>query len=139
MGFGSYDFMRQGTGCICCYSLKNTKFPEYIFNTDSGVCALDWHPSRPALLAVGLYDGTVLVYDVRGRTRKPIYASTIRTNKHTDPGGHTFLFLIRSRESTFGSYSDSVDEGRISSIARGHICRVYSVTADQNPEPRIPV
>ncbi len=85
VGFGSYDFMRQGTGCICCYSLKNTKFPEYIFNTDSGVCSLDWHPERPALLAVGLYDGTVLVYDVRARTKKPIYASTIRTNKHTDP------------------------------------------------------
>jgi len=85
VGFGSYDFMRQGTGCICCYSLKNTKFPEYIFNTDSGVCSLDWHPERPGLLAVGLYDGTVLVYDVRGRTKKPIYASTIRTHKHTDP------------------------------------------------------
>jgi len=85
VGFGSYDFMRQGSGCICCYSLKNTRFPEYVFNTESGVCSLDWHRQRPALLAVGLYDGTVLVYDVRGRNRKPIYASTVRTQKHTDP------------------------------------------------------
>jgi len=111
VGFGSYDFMRQGTGCICCYSLKNTKFPEYIFNTDSGVCALDWHPQRPALLAVGLYDGTVLVYDVRGRTRKPIYASTIRTNKHTDP-----VWEVRwdvSTEGTLCFYSISAD-GRVS-------------------------
>lgn len=85
VGFGSYDFMRQGTGVICCYSLKNTRYPEYVFNTDAGVCSLDWHPLHPALLAVGLYDGTVLVYDVRARTKKPIYASTVRTNKHTDP------------------------------------------------------
>jgi len=85
VGFGSYDFMRQGTGVICCYSLKNTRFPEYVFNTDAGVCSLDWHPSHPAVLAVGLYDGTVLVYDVRARTKKPIYQSTVRTNKHTDP------------------------------------------------------
>lgn len=85
VGFGSYDFMRQGTGVICCYSLKNTRYPEYVFNTDAGVCALDWHPSHPAVLAVGLYDGTVLVYDVRARTKKPIYQSTVRTNKHTDP------------------------------------------------------
>lgn len=85
VGFGSYDFMRQGTGVICCYSLKNTRFPEYVYNPDAGVCSLDWHPSHPALLAVGLYDGTVLVYDVRARTKKPIYQSTVRTNKHTDP------------------------------------------------------
>jgi len=85
VGFGSYDFMRQGTGVICCYSLKNTRFPEYVFNTDAGVCCLDWHPNHPAVLAVGLYDGTVLVYDVRARTKKPIYQSTVRTNKHTDP------------------------------------------------------
>merc|ERR1711907_327589 len=85
VGFGSYDFNRQGTGVICCYSLKNTRYPEYVFNTDAGVCSLDWHPNHPALLAVGLYDGTVLVYDVRARMKKPIYQSTVRTNKHTDP------------------------------------------------------
>jgi len=85
VGFGSYDFMRQGTGVICCYSLKNTRFPEYAFNTDAGVCCVDWHPTHPAVLAVGLYDGTVLVYDVRAKTKKPIYQSTVRTNKHTDP------------------------------------------------------
>lgn len=85
VGFGSYDFMRQGAGAISCYSLKNTRFPEYVFQTDCGVCALDWHKSRPALLAVGLYDGTVLVYDVRSKNRKPMYTSTVRTKKHTDP------------------------------------------------------
>eukprot|EP00392_Amoebophrya_sp_AT5.2_P017439 g17794.t1 len=103
VGFGSYDFMRQGGGCICCYSLKNTKFPEFIFNTDSGVCSLDWHPQRPGLLAVGLYDGTVLVYDVRGKTKRAIYASTIRTNKHSDPVW----------EGTLSFYSISAD-GRVS-------------------------
>jgi dynein intermediate chain 1 len=85
VGFGSYDFMKQGTGVICCYSLKNTRFPEYVFNTDAGVCSIDWHPNHPAVLAVGLYDGTVLVYDVRAKMKKPIYQSTVRTNKHTDP------------------------------------------------------
>ena len=46
---------------------------------------LDFHPTSPALLAVGLYDGTVLVYDVRNKHKKPIYQSTVRTQKHTDP------------------------------------------------------
>jgi len=85
VGFGSYDFMRQGPGVICCYSLKNTRFPEYTYTTDSGVCCLDWHPKHPAMLAVGLYDGTVLVHDVRNRSKKALYTSTVQTNKHTDP------------------------------------------------------
>jgi dynein intermediate chain 1, axonemal len=47
---------------------------------------MDFHKSNPALLAVGLYDGTVMVFDIRLKgNNKPIYMSTIRTNKHTDP------------------------------------------------------
>jgi dynein intermediate chain 1, axonemal len=47
---------------------------------------LDFHPKFPALLAVGCYDGTVMVYDIRIKgNNKPIYQSTVRTAKHTDP------------------------------------------------------
>ena len=46
---------------------------------------LDFHPESAALLAVGLYDGTVLIYDIRNKHKKPIYQSTVRTQKHTDP------------------------------------------------------
>ena len=35
--YGSYDFMRQGSGIVCCFSLKNTSHPEYTFGTESGV------------------------------------------------------------------------------------------------------
>ena len=85
VGYGSYDFMRQGSGMICCFSLKNTSFPEYIFATESGVMCLDFHPQHPSLLAVGCYDGTVMVYNVCSGSVKPIYSSSIKTGKHTDP------------------------------------------------------
>lgn len=85
VGYGSYDFMRQGSGMVCCFSLKNTSHPEYIFSTDSGVMCLDFHPSYQSLLAVGCYDGTVMVFDVRNKVNRPIYSSSIRTGKHTDP------------------------------------------------------
>lgn len=52
VGYGSYDFLRQGSGLVCCYSLKNTSHPEYIFTTESGVMCLDFHPQHPALLVV---------------------------------------------------------------------------------------
>jgi len=85
ISYGSYDFLKQSTGLICCYSLKNVMHPEYAFTTESGVMCLDFHPSHPALLCVGVYDGTVLVYDIRIKHNRPIYQSTVRTMKHTDP------------------------------------------------------
>lgn len=85
VGFGSYEFMKQGSGLVCCFSLKNTFHPEFIFSTDSGVMCLDFHPHHQSLLAVGCYDGTVLVYDIRNKSNHPIYSSSIRTGKHTDP------------------------------------------------------
>ena len=85
VGYGSYDFLRQGTGLVCCFSLKNTSHPEYTFSTESGVMCLDFHPQYHSLLVVGCYDGTVLVYDIRTRNTRPIYSSNIKSGKHTDP------------------------------------------------------
>jgi len=34
---------------------------------------IDFHPKSPALIAVGLYDGVVMVFDVRSKFKKPIY------------------------------------------------------------------
>ena len=43
VGFGSYDFTRQGPGLIACFSLKNPTYPEFLFKTESGVMCLDFH------------------------------------------------------------------------------------------------
>jgi hypothetical protein len=85
VGYGSYDFLRQGSGMVCCFSLKNTSHPEFVFSTESGVTCLDFHPHHQSLLAVGCYEGTVMVFDIRNKKNLPIYSSSIRTGKHTDP------------------------------------------------------
>ncbi len=85
VAYGSYDFMKQGSGLLCVFSLKNVGHPEYTFSTDSGVLCLDWHPTHSPLLAVGCYDGTVKVFDVRKKENKHIFASDIKSGKHTDP------------------------------------------------------
>jgi dynein intermediate chain 1 len=85
VGYGSFDFIKQMSGLICCYSLKNPSHPEYAFTTESGVMCLDFHPQHSSLLAVGCYDGTVLVYDVRSKLNRPIRQSTVKNGKHTDP------------------------------------------------------
>ena len=88
VGYGSYEFQKNMTsGAICVFSLKNPSHPEYYFETPSDTMCLEFHPQYPALLAVGLYNGTVMVYDIRikGIRNNPIYQSTVRTKKHTDP------------------------------------------------------
>jgi len=88
VGYGSYDFVKQTTGMICCFTLKNTSHPEYVIETESGVMSLDFHPVHSSLLCVGLYDGTVCVYDVKeikSTGAKPIFVSTDPKSKHTDP------------------------------------------------------
>lgn len=84
-GYGSYEFLKQSSGLICIYSLKNPSHPEFSFTTESGVMCLHFHPEFSNLLAVGCYDGSVLVYDVNTKTDKPIYSATVKTGKHNDP------------------------------------------------------
>ena len=33
----------------------------------------------------GRYDGTVLIFDVRDKVNRPIFQSTVKTGKHSDP------------------------------------------------------
>ncbi|RNF17792.1 putative dynein intermediate chain [Trypanosoma conorhini] len=101
VGFGSYDFQRQGKGAIHCFTLKNTvptlsgvqipAHPEFSFNLESGVMCLEFHPVETALLACGLHDGSVCVFDLRIMGKdgkegvKPICQSDVRSGKHMDP------------------------------------------------------
>jgi len=85
VGYGSYNFQKQAGGIIQVFSLKNPLHAEYAFTTDSGVISLAFHPEFANLLAVGCYDGTVLVFDIRGGTNVPMYAATAKSGKHNDP------------------------------------------------------
>jgi dynein intermediate chain 1 len=50
VGYGSYDFTKQGPGMIVCFSLKNPSYPEFIYKTDSGVMCLDFHKQVTCLI-----------------------------------------------------------------------------------------
>jgi len=48
--------------------------------------SLQLHPQHPNLLAVGCYDGSVAVFDVRkGQTGAPMYCSTPKSGQHSRP------------------------------------------------------
>ncbi|XP_041317777.1 dynein intermediate chain 1, axonemal [Pyrgilauda ruficollis] len=85
VGYGSYDFMKQGHGMILLYTLKNPSFPEYSFSCESGVMGLDFHSDHPYLLAVGFYDGNVAIYNLKKASPQPCYKSSAKSGKHTEP------------------------------------------------------
>lgn len=79
------DFSKQGHGMLIFYTFKNPSFPEYIYTTNSGVMCLDIHDKHSDLVAVGFYDGCVAVYNLKQKGLEPVYKSTAKTGKHTDP------------------------------------------------------
>nr|XP_060617128.1 dynein axonemal intermediate chain 1 [Anolis sagrei ordinatus] len=86
VGHGSYDFMKQSRGMLLLYTLKNPSFPEYIFNSESGIMCLDIHVDHPYLIVVGFYDGNVAIYNLKKPVgSQPGYKSSAKSGKHSDP------------------------------------------------------
>lgn len=56
-----------------------------MFPVSSGVMCLDIHPDHPFLLAAGMYDGAVAIYDLKDIGAKPLFRATAKSGKHTDP------------------------------------------------------
>ncbi|XP_044263378.1 dynein intermediate chain 2, ciliary [Tribolium madens] len=81
--FGFLDFMKPlEEGAVCLFTLKNPSFPDYICMTDSAVMCVDTHPKYPYMVVIGLYDGSVRVYNVQATCKQPAFRSNNVTNKH---------------------------------------------------------
>ncbi|XP_066048051.1 dynein axonemal intermediate chain 4 [Chamaea fasciata] len=87
LAVGYREFVSQGQkkGLACCWSLKNPMWPERIFRCEHGVTAVDFSLARPNLLAVGMANGGVAVYDVRSRSDAALLDSSTSLNKHKGP------------------------------------------------------
>lgn len=84
--FGSYEFGKKfGKNSLALFSLKNVSFPERVLTLKQPAISLDFHKTSPGLLAVGLEDGNVCVYDIRSTSEEPIYESSVKCGKHSDP------------------------------------------------------
>ncbi|XP_058447686.1 dynein intermediate chain 2, ciliary isoform X2 [Malaya genurostris] len=83
--FGTLDFMKQGNeGAVCLFTIKNPSFPDYRITTESGAMCCDIHPKYPYLIAIGLYDGNVIVYNLQVGTKEPVYMSHGVNGKHSE-------------------------------------------------------
>lgn len=115
VGYGQFDFTHQKSGSVCCWSIKNPEYPERVYTCPAGVTAVDFSLTHPNLLAVGLYDGTVAIYNVRRRNNETILDSALDLNvdncdyneasgKHTGP-----VWQLKWIEKERGSGEDRVE------------------------------
>ncbi|XP_071952753.1 dynein axonemal intermediate chain 4-like isoform X2 [Antedon mediterranea] len=85
VGYGQFGFSEQKGGLVCCWSLKNPEYPERVFHCEAGVTSMDFSANNPNLLAIGLYDGTVAIYNVRSTKDEPALDSYESKAKHSSP------------------------------------------------------
>jgi len=130
--FGSFDFLRQTGGAIHLYTLKNPSHPEIPISVDCGVMSVEWHPTVATLLAAGLYDGSVCVYDV-SKKAVPLLRPTVRTGQHTDVCWCVRWLGAHSPASLFSASSD----GRVTiwTIGREELRHHDVVKLDYIPPP----
>ncbi|XP_060774448.1 dynein axonemal intermediate chain 4 [Neoarius graeffei] len=85
VGYGEFDFTNQKSGLVCVWSLNNPTWPEWTFSCKSSVTSLDFSNTNPNLLAVGLYDGTIAIYNMQSSNATLICDSRDCAQKHTAP------------------------------------------------------
>jgi WD40 repeat protein len=74
----------QGQGLVLFWSLKNPTYPERVLRTSSGVTSLNFSSVYPNLIAAGLHDGQVCIWDLRKPQDKPVLESGSSTSTHND-------------------------------------------------------
>jgi len=125
VGYGNHTFSNSADhtaptkGLVAFWSLKNPGYPLWSFETSSGVTALDFATQSPNILAVGLYDGTIAIFDVKSKQGLPSMQSDVSTGRHSDPVWKV-RWLDRGPERDEPLVSISTD-GRVTqwSIAKG--------------------
>ncbi|KAM4734583.1 dynein axonemal intermediate chain 4-like [Anableps anableps] len=84
VGYG--DWASDTPGLICCWTLKNLTWSERVYSCHSSVTCLDFSASNPSHLAVGMYDGSVAIYNIQVRDDTACIANSRDcSKKHVQP------------------------------------------------------
>lgn len=84
-GYGKFEFNDEQSGLVCCWSLKNPEFPERYYKTEAGVTSVAFSQKHANLLAVGLFNGNINIYDVRTNNVTSLLSTSESDNKHLSP------------------------------------------------------
>ncbi|XP_041848556.1 dynein intermediate chain 4, axonemal isoform X2 [Melanotaenia boesemani] len=85
VGYGEFDSKNLKPGLVCCWSIKNPTWPEQIIHCESAVTCLDFSVSSPTQLAVGMYDGSIAIYNVQSPDKSNVISSRECPKRHVGP------------------------------------------------------
>ncbi|KAM6110344.1 cytoplasmic dynein 2 intermediate chain 2 [Pterocles gutturalis] len=74
---------------VCTWNLDrrglNPQCPDLVVDVPSSVMCLAFHPSRPSLIAGGLFSGELVVWDTSRREDPVMWSTGMTDDTHTDP------------------------------------------------------
>ena len=85
IGYSKNGFAENGKGLVCVWSINNPEYPERMYVPSCAVTAVDFSISRPYLLSVGLFNGTIAIYNIHNSIDKPVLDSIDSIGKHSAP------------------------------------------------------
>ncbi|XP_053739752.1 dynein axonemal intermediate chain 4 [Synchiropus splendidus] len=121
VGYGQFDCRDQAAGLVCCWSIKNPTWPERVINCESAVTSLDFSANNPSQLAVGMQDGSIVIYDLQspaGAAR--LVSSRDCSNKHLGP-----VWQLRWTHQELSLVGEEKVEALFSVAADGRVCKWF--------------
>lgn len=148
-GYGSWKFANKMQGKIMFWTLKNPTNPSRIYTIDSSVVSINFSRAQPHLLACGLFDGNLAVYDIRVNGNEPILKSQLNSNssenkkqnqasssKHTTAVWNVLWekplkgIITGASNSVFAENADSFGHGCKKNTAHNHRQKLFSIASD---------
>nr|XP_056700737.1 dynein axonemal intermediate chain 4 [Euleptes europaea] len=120
VGYGTFRFKEQKTGLACCWSLKNPTWPERIYQCSYGVTALDFSLANPNLLAVGMFNGTIAIYNVQAHLSTSVLDTSESFDKHLGP-----VWQLKWVEQDRGTTGEDKGEILVSISADGRVTKWF--------------
>ncbi|XP_060132812.1 dynein axonemal intermediate chain 4 isoform X3 [Zootoca vivipara] len=113
------DLMR-GNNVSCLAWNKLNPWPERVYQSPHGVTALDFSLANPNLLAVGLYNGTIAVYNVQTHYPTSVLDTSESYDKHLGP-----VWQLRWVEQDRGITGEDKGEILVSISADGRVTKWF--------------
>ncbi|KAH8274975.1 hypothetical protein KR018_003949 [Drosophila ironensis] len=90
VAYGLYSHAKVGTslprcGWVYVWNIKNPVNPERCYTYSVPVVTVEFSPTQPQLLAIGLHNGSVEVRDISGQDLPPISVSQRKSSPHFEP------------------------------------------------------
>jgi WD40 repeat protein len=111
VGYGSKRNSFCEEGCVMLWSIRNPQYPEKLFKLSSSVTTVDFSSEKAEMMAVGLLDGRVLVFDTASQCSlsSPMLDSAFSPGRHMATVSKLHWVVDRHQGATERLVSISVD------------------------------